>query len=109
MQISFNELVPYRLKGFDSCCLLIRNALACYRFPTQNFELLRKWVQFVGKGEEWSPKPQSRLCGEHFEFSAFILSSGKLNLVSDAIPTLTVSSYGYFSYHGWYILLFTSS
>ena len=93
MQISFNEFVPYRLQGFDSCYLLIRNALTCHRFPMKNFELLRKWVQFVGKGSEWSPKPQSRLCGEHFEFSAFILSSSKLNLVSDAIPTIRVSNY----------------
>lgn len=58
-------------------------------FPFKRPEILKLWIQAVRR-ENWTPSKTSRLCGEHFLPSDYVVKPGltaKL-LKPDAIPSV---------------------
>lgn len=58
------------------------------RFPLSNQETLPLWIAATGRESEWKPCKSSRLCGNHFRESEYIIGHGKGILKSTAIPTI---------------------
>lgn len=59
-----------------------------FRFPLINNETLPKWIAATGREKEWKPCKSSRLCGNHFRESEYIIGHGKGVLKSSAVPTI---------------------
>lgn len=59
-----------------------------FRFPLTNEETLPLWVAATGRAKHWKPCKSSRLCGNHFQKSEYIVGHGKGLLKTTAIPTI---------------------
>uniref|UniRef100_A0A2S2QE34 THAP domain-containing protein 1 n=1 Tax=Sipha flava TaxID=143950 RepID=A0A2S2QE34_9HEMI len=59
-----------------------------HRFPLTNSETLPIWIAATGREKGWKPCKSSRLCGNHFQESEYIVGHGKGVLKATAIPTI---------------------
>jgi len=46
------------------------------------------WIAATGREKEWKPCKSSRLCGNHFENSEYIIGHGKNVLKTTSVPTI---------------------
>jgi len=46
------------------------------------------WIAATGREKEWKPCKSSRLCGNHFENSEYIIGHGKNVLKATSVPTI---------------------
>jgi len=53
-----------------------------------NAETLPLWINATKREKHWRPCKSSRLCGNHFKQSEYIIGHGKGVLKSTAIPTI---------------------
>jgi len=53
-----------------------------------NPETLPVWIAATGKDEDWKPRKSSRLCGNHFVKSDYIIGHGKNILKPNSVPTI---------------------
>ncbi|XP_050536695.1 THAP domain-containing protein 1-like [Daktulosphaira vitifoliae] len=68
--------------------LYARENVKLHRFPLGNAETLPHWIAATKREPEWKPCKSSRLCGNHFQESEYIVGHGKGILKSSAIPTI---------------------
>ncbi|XP_022168469.1 uncharacterized protein LOC111032442 [Myzus persicae] len=59
-----------------------------HRFPLSNPETLPLWIAATGREKDWTPCKSSRLCGNHFENSEYIIGHGKNVLKTTSVPTI---------------------
>jgi len=59
-----------------------------FRFPLSDPETLPLWIAATGREKDWKPCKSSRLCGNHFEKSEYIIGHGKGVLKTKSIPTI---------------------
>uniref|UniRef100_A0A2S2NK91 THAP domain-containing protein 1 n=1 Tax=Schizaphis graminum TaxID=13262 RepID=A0A2S2NK91_SCHGA len=59
-----------------------------HRFPLSDPETLPLWIAATGREKDWKPCKSSRLCGNHFEKSEYIIGHGKGVLKTKSIPTI---------------------
>ncbi|XP_060864561.1 THAP domain-containing protein 1-like isoform X1 [Metopolophium dirhodum] len=59
-----------------------------HRFPLSNPETLPVWIAATGREKDWKPCKSSRLCGNHFENSEYIIGHGKNVLKATSVPTI---------------------
>lgn len=59
-----------------------------HRFPLTNPETLPVWIAATGREIGWKPCKSSRLCGNHFQKSEYIIGHGKNVLKTTSVPTI---------------------
>ncbi|XP_027849022.2 uncharacterized protein LOC114128653 [Aphis gossypii] len=59
-----------------------------HRFPLSDPEILPAWIAATGREKDWKPCKSSRLCGNHFEKSEYIIGHGKGVLKTKSVPTI---------------------
>ncbi|ETN58331.1 hypothetical protein AND_010071 [Anopheles darlingi] len=59
-----------------------------HKFPLRNRELLKRWIEFANRNQNWSPSKWSCICSRHFLPSDFRDCALRRNLSSSAIPSI---------------------
>ncbi|XP_053677612.1 zinc finger protein 583-like [Anopheles nili] len=59
-----------------------------HRFPLKNMELLKQWILFTGRAENWRPTKWSAICSRHFVASDFKDCPFRKILLPFAIPSV---------------------
>ncbi len=62
----------YKSKGKTVPC---PERITWHKFPLKNPIMLRKWMKNLSRGNDFSPKPGSRICSLHFKKEDFIVIS----------------------------------
>jgi len=62
--------------------------LFLFRFPILKPEKLPIWIAFTGRKNNWKPGNSSRICGNHFIESDYVIGHMKHVLKTTAIPTI---------------------
>ncbi|XP_053664919.1 uncharacterized protein LOC128714067 [Anopheles marshallii] len=63
-----------------------------HKFPLRSPELLKQWIQFTGRDENWHPTKWSALCSRHFVASDFKGCASRKILLSSAVPSVRPSA-----------------
>uniref|UniRef100_A0A182Y5S6 Uncharacterized protein n=1 Tax=Anopheles stephensi TaxID=30069 RepID=A0A182Y5S6_ANOST len=59
-----------------------------HKFPLRSPELLKQWIQFTGRDENWHPTKWSALCSRHFLPSDFKGCASRKILLATAVPSV---------------------
>uniref|UniRef100_A0A7M4YC28 THAP-type domain-containing protein n=1 Tax=Anopheles funestus TaxID=62324 RepID=A0A7M4YC28_ANOFN len=59
-----------------------------HKFPLRFPELLKQWIQFTGRDENWHPTKWSALCSRHFVASDFKGCASRKILLASAVPSI---------------------
>jgi len=57
------------------------------RFPLENKNMLKKWVDSIGL-TNWQPTDTDRICSDHFENDDILMTNDIYGLNNDAIPSI---------------------
>jgi len=57
------------------------------RFPLENKDMLKKWVDSIGL-TNWQPTDTDRICSDHFENDDVLMTNDIYGLNNDAIPSI---------------------
>ncbi|XP_025201690.1 uncharacterized protein LOC112599140 [Melanaphis sacchari] len=75
-----------------TCCKSLytkdNSKVRLHRFPLTDPETLPLWIAATGREKDWKPCKSSRLCGNHFEKSEYIIGHGKGVLKTKSVPTI---------------------
>uniref|UniRef100_A0A182VV12 THAP-type domain-containing protein n=1 Tax=Anopheles minimus TaxID=112268 RepID=A0A182VV12_9DIPT len=63
-----------------------------HKFPLRSPELLKQWIQFTGRDENWHPTKWSALCSRHFVASDFKGCASRKILLASAVPSVRPSA-----------------
>lgn len=62
------------------------------RFPFHTESLLRQWIQFTDRGDQWQPSRWSSICSRHFLPNDFRDHVSRKCLKRFAVPSITIKS-----------------
>uniref|UniRef100_A0A182K8F4 Uncharacterized protein n=1 Tax=Anopheles christyi TaxID=43041 RepID=A0A182K8F4_9DIPT len=62
-----------------------------HKFPLKSPELLKQWIQFTGRDENWHPTRWSALCSRHFVASDFKGCAARKILHPTAVPSVRIA------------------
>ncbi|XP_015373242.1 PREDICTED: THAP domain-containing protein 1-like [Diuraphis noxia] len=68
--------------------LYSKEKVLLHRFPILKPKNLPIWIAFTGRGNNWRPGKSSRMCGNHFLKSDYVIDHKKHVLKITAVPTI---------------------
>ncbi|XP_050084224.1 uncharacterized protein LOC126570478 [Anopheles aquasalis] len=63
-----------------------------HKFPLRNRELLKRWIEFANRDQDWFPSKWSCICSRHFQAADFRDCTLRRNLSNSAIPSIRAPS-----------------
>ncbi|XP_060880446.1 uncharacterized protein LOC132952235 isoform X2 [Metopolophium dirhodum] len=75
------------IQGCDKTFLKDGKKTLFFKFPMQNKNMLKKWVDSIGL-TNWQPTDTDRICSDHFENDDVLMTNDIYGLNNDAVPSI---------------------
>ncbi|XP_008185298.1 uncharacterized protein LOC100167907 isoform X2 [Acyrthosiphon pisum] len=75
------------VQGCDKTFLKDGKETLFFKFPLENKNMLKKWVDSIGL-TNWQPTDTDRICSDHFENDDVVMTNDIYGLNNDAIPSI---------------------